>query len=94
MDEEAAANYAIIHQFKKGRAVTLTINIRDNAVSQVMYLLKNLQKDVKIIDSDFGMDIEKIQEDDPDFQYIIDARNARKNGERTYSLDEIMAEFE
>jgi len=74
--------------------VTLTINIRDNAVSQVMYLLKNLQKDVKIIDSDFGMDIEKIQEDDPDFQYIIDARNARKNGERTYSLDEIMTEFE
>ena len=74
--------------------MTLTINIRDNAVSQVMYLLKNLQKDVKIIDSDFGMDIEKIQEDDPDFQYIIDARNARKNGERTYSLDEIMAEFE
>jgi hypothetical protein len=59
-----------------------------------MYLLKNLQKDVKIIDSDFGMDIEKIQEDDPDFQYIFDARNARKNGERTYSLDEMMAEFE
>ena len=74
----------------------LTIEIRDSAYDKIMYLLKNLKDDVKIIDKKIDMDdldIEVIDESDPDFIYIQKARERRKNGEKTYSLDEVMKEF-
>ena len=75
----------------------LTIEVRDSVSDKIMYLLKNLKDDVKIIDKKIDMDdldIEVIDESDPDFIYIQRARERRKNGEKTYPLDEVIKEFE
>ena len=75
----------------------LTIEVRDSAYDKIMYLLKNLKDDVRIIDKKIdvdGLDIEVIDEKDADFIYIQRARDRRKNGEKTYPLDEVIKEFE
>ena len=76
----------------------LTIDIKESAVEQMMNFLKNLKDDVKIvskkmIDNHEQLDIEFIDENDPDFKYILEAREARKNGDKIYSLDEVIKEF-
>jgi len=38
--------------------------------------------------------LEIIDESDSDYNYIIDARKRRENGEKTYSLDSVLKEFE
>jgi hypothetical protein len=38
--------------------------------------------------------LEVIDESDGDYSYIIDARKRRENGEKTYSLDSVLKEFE
>ena len=75
----------------------LTIEVRDSAYDKIMYLLKNLKDDVKIIDKKIDkddLDLEVIDENNPDFAYIQKARDRRKNGEKTYPLDEVIKEFE
>jgi len=76
----------------------LTIDIKESAVEQMMNFLKNLKDDVKIVskkmvDNYEQLDIEFIDENDPDFKYILESREARKNGEKIYSLDEVIKEF-
>ena len=77
----------------------LTIDIKESAVEQMMNFLKNLKDDVKIVskkmvDNHEQLDIEFIDENDPDFKYILlESREARKNGEKIYSLDEVIKEF-
>jgi hypothetical protein len=38
--------------------------------------------------------IEDIKPDDSDYGFISDAKERRKNGEKTYSIDEIISEYE
>ena len=68
----------------------LTIDVKDSAIDKIMYFLEHLKDDVKILSKipSSDINIETIGEDDPDFQYIKEARDRRAKGEKTYSLDE------
>ena len=74
----------------------LTIDIKESALDKIMYLLEHLKNDVKIISKipSSDLDIEVVEESDPDFGYVKDARESRENGEKTYSLDEVLKEYE
>lgn len=74
----------------------LTIDIKESALEKVMYLLENLKDDVKIISKipSNELNIEVIEEGDPDYAYVKEARERRKKGEKTYGIDEVMKEFE
>jgi len=39
------------------------------------------------------VDIEIVHEDDPDYQDILECRKRREEGEKCYSLEEVMEEF-
>lgn len=62
----------------------LTIDIKESAIEKVMYLLNNLQDDVKIIDKDTKLDIQEITSEDRDYQYIVNGREERKNQAQNY----------
>ncbi len=70
----------------------LTIDIKESALDNIMYLLENLKSDVKIltkIDTNF-LDIQAITKDDEDYQYILDAREERKTNPQNYgSMNDI-----
>ncbi len=74
----------------------VTIDIKESALEKVMYLLRNLKDDVKIISQIPGgeLNIEVIEEGDPDFVYVNEARKRREKGEKTYDIDEVLKEFE
>ena len=62
-----------------------TINIPDNYINQdIKFIMFPLVDD---------LDIEPISPDDPDYQLIQEAREKRKNGDKLYSLDEVMKNF-
>ena len=72
----------------------ITLDIKDTAYDKMVYFLNNFMKnDVKIIDSSESIDMQSIKENDSDYKYILDAREARKNGEKTYSIDDVIKEF-
>jgi len=76
--------------------MTITIDINDSVADKILYFLENFKNDIKILSknsSSDSLDIEEIAENDDDFKYILEARKARNNGEKTYSLDEVMKEF-
>jgi len=76
----------------------VTIDIKDSVADKILYFLDQFKNDVKILEKDSKsadtLDIEEIKEDDEDFKYILEAREARKNGEKTYTIDEMIKEFE
>ena len=74
----------------------VTIDIKESALEKVMYLLRNLKDDVKIISWVPGgeLNIEVIEEDDPDFVHVKEARERRERGEKTYNIDEVLKKFE
>ncbi len=74
----------------------VTIDIDERAVDKVMYILQNLKRDVKIISTGTENNniCEIINEEDPDFLYIKEARDRRKKGEKLYDLDDIIDEFQ
>lgn len=41
----------------------------------------------------FDLDIEPVYPNDPDYKLMEEARKNRKNGEKVYSLEEVMKEF-
>ena len=73
----------------------LTIDVKDSALDKVMYLLEHLKNDVKIVSKkpSSNLDIEVIDEDDPDYGYVREARERRESGEKSYSIDEVMKEL-
>ncbi len=71
----------------------ITINVKDSAYEKIIYLLEKLKDDVEII-NEKPLNFEVIKKDDSDYNFIIDARERRKKGEKLYSLDEILKEFE
>ena len=57
----------------------------------INFLLKQAtEKQTPILD----LDIEVITPNDSDYKLIQEARKNRANGEKTYSLDEVMKEFD
>ncbi len=74
----------------------VTIDIDERAVDKVMYILQNLKRDVKIISTGTGNNdiFETIDEEDPDFFYIKEARDRREKGEKLYDIDDIIDEFQ
>jgi hypothetical protein len=72
----------------------LTIDIKESALEKIMYFLDHLKDDVKIISKSTDLNnLEIINEDDSDFNYVIDAKEARENGEKLYSLEDVIKEF-
>ena len=73
----------------------ITIDVKNSAIDKILYLLEHLKEDVTIISRTpvSDLDIEVIEENDPDYGYVKEAREARKNGEKTYSLDEVFDSF-
>ncbi len=73
----------------------ITLDIKDSAYDKMVYFLNNFMKnDAKIIETSEHLDIEIVTEDDPDYKYVLDAREARKNGEKTHAIDDVIKEFE
>ncbi len=72
----------------------LTIEIKDSVADKVIYFLRHLKDDVTILERDEDINVEIIKEDDLDFAYIKNARVKREKGEKLYSLDEVIKEFE
>ncbi len=74
----------------------ITIDVKNSAVDKILYLLEHLKDDVTIISRSpkSDLEIEVIREDDPDYGYVEEARERRKKGEKTYSLDEVLKEYE
>ena len=74
----------------------ITIDVKNSALDKILYLLEHLKDDVTIISRSpkSDMEIEMIREDDPDYGYVEEARERRKKGEKTYSLDEVLKEYE
>lgn len=74
----------------------ITIDVKSSAVDKILYLLEHLKDDVTIISRSpkSDLEIEVIREDDPDYGYVKEARERRRNGEKTYNIDEVMKEFE
>ena len=71
----------------------ITLDIKDSALDKILYFLEHLKDDVKIISHQDTPKLEIIDKSDPDFQYIIEARQRRDNGEKTYTIDEMIQEF-
>ena len=73
----------------------ITLDIKDSAYEKMVYFLNNFMKDdVKIIKTSNEIVLESISKDDPDYKYVLKAREARKNGEKSYLIDDVMKEFE
>jgi len=65
---------------------TVAIKINDSAYEKVMYLLKNLSKDVEIVGS---FDIEVLSEKDADYVLLSNTR-----GEKSRPLEDVMKDFQ
>ncbi len=65
---------------------TVAIKINDAALENVMYILKNLSKDVEIVGS---FEIEPIEQSDDDYKLL----NAT-TGEKSYKIDDVLKRFE
>jgi len=70
----------------------ITLEIKDSALDKILYFLEHLKDDVTIVSQQENPKLEIIDENDPDFSYIIKARRRRDEGEKTYSIDEIVQE--
>ena len=71
----------------------ITLEIKDSALDKILYFLEHLKDDVTIVSQQENPKLEIIDENDPDFSYIIEARRRRDEGEKTYSIDEMIQEF-
>jgi len=75
--------------------MTIIIDVKDSVADKILYFLESFQKDLKIIKKDDSpIVLEEISEDETDYNYIVQGRQKRLNGEKTYSLDEVIKEFE
>ncbi len=71
----------------------LTININDSVADKVLYLLESLHSDVQIIAKEptpSSLEIETVQENDPDYETLQQARKERAKSDDAYlSMDEV-----
>jgi len=84
---------AMMYTEQKGDRLTqLTIDVKDSALDKIIYLPEHLKNDVKIVSQkpSANLDIEVVEESDPDFGYIARGRKERKSHPEKYlSEDEI-----
>lgn len=70
----------------------VTIDIKDSAFDKVMYLLKHLESDVKIIHKNKNsvLDIDIIKEEDEDYKILEKGRIQREKTPQDYlSMDSV-----
>ena len=70
----------------------LTIDVKNSAIDKILYFLEHLKDDVTIISQspENDLDIEVVEENDPDYKYIARGREERKSHPENYlSEDEI-----
>jgi len=68
---------------------TVTIEIKEDAFEKVMYLLEQLKDVVKIIKKD-DVELEFNDKSNSDYKYVLAGKKSKENGEKTYSLNEVM----
>ena len=71
----------------------IQLEIKDNAVDKVMYLLEHLDDDVKIVESS-NYALETIGMNEQDYQDVLHAREQREQGEATYNIDKVIKDFQ
>lgn len=78
-------------------SMQLTINIKNNSIAEkVLWFLEHLKNDgvdIEITENQ-TLEIESIDKNDPDYDYFLEAKEARLKGEKTYSINEVIKEFE
>jgi len=70
----------------------LTIDVKNSAIDKILYFLEHFKDDVTIISRspDGELDIEVVEENDPDYKYIVKGREERKKHPENYgSLNDI-----
>ena len=72
----------------------LTKEFSTSNIKDAIYKLLDFYKKHHINHTDTKSQIEIIEKDDDDYQYILDARNRRQDGEKLYSLDSVINEFQ
>lgn len=72
---------------------TLTINVNDSNFERVISFLKSENVDIVEERELNELDIEPISKDDSDYQYILEAREKRANGEKGIPLEDVLKEF-
>ena len=68
----------------------------DNVAEKVLWFLEHLKDEgVKVFQNQKNsfLDIEMINEDEEDYQLYLEAKKRRENGEKIYSLDDILKEY-
>lgn len=78
---------------------TLTIRVDESYLEQILAFLQQIPKNKREIFQHTKMEIpeiqfEKIDKSDSDYQFILDAKVRRENGEKTFSLESVLKEFE
>ena len=77
---------------------TLTIKVDDDYLGDILTFLKELPKNKLEIFQHKKIELlqpklEEISSSDPDYNYILDARERRTNGEKIYSLESVLEEL-
>ena len=70
----------------------ITIDVKKSAIDKILYFLEHLKDDVTIISRspDSDLDIEVVEENDPDYKYIAKGREERKSHPENYgTLDDV-----
>ena len=73
----------------------LTLNIKNDAYEHLIYFISKIGNDIEIIKDEIinPLDIETIGKDEEDYQLYLSAKERRKNGEKTYSIDDIIEDL-
>jgi hypothetical protein len=68
----------------------LTIDVKNSAADKILYFLEHLKEDVTIISRSPNSDlnIEVIEENDPDYKYIVQGREERKEHPESYVAED------
>jgi hypothetical protein len=70
----------------------IVVDLNERNATEVMEYLRKVADDVTVL-SDEAVFLEPIGTDDPDFPFVEEARQARREGEKLYTLDEVIADL-
>jgi len=80
-----------------GEKMNIAVELpNDNVAEKVLWFLEHLKDEgVKVFQNQKNsfLDIEMINEDEEDYQLYLEAKKRRENGEKIYSLDDILKEY-
>ncbi len=74
----------------------LTLNIKNDAYEHLIYFISKIGNDIEIVKDEIikPLDIENITKDEEDYQLYLEAKQRREDGEKSYSLDAVLKDFE